>query len=274
MKKIFLFSIILSICFSTRVSSQHALIKKWETDSVFKTPESVLYDSKKQLLYVANMNPDKPGEGSIGKLGLDGKLIAAEWVTGLTSPKGMGLFKDMLYVAELTNVAVIDINKGTIVKRIAIEGASFLNDISIDKKGTVYVSDSRTLKIHSIDKNDNPITLIQNLQGPNGVLSLGDELLILDKGSLVKLLSNKEVTSLSSGMDPSTDGIEMVQKNEYIVSSWNGVIYYIPADGVKQTLLDTRPQKISSADIGYDAKKRVVFVPTFFKNSVAAYELQ
>lgn len=269
-----LLPVILSLLFTTgNISAQHTLVKKWETDSVFKTPESVLYDGRNQLLYVANMNPDQTGQGSIGKLAPDGRLITAEWVTGLTSPKGMGLYKDMLYVAELTDVAVIDTRKGTIVKRIPVAGAAFLNDITIDKKGTVYVSDSRTLKVYRIEKNK-PAVLLQNLQGPNGLLSVEDELLVLDKGSLVKLLANNQLTSLATGMDPSTDGVERVQKGEYIISSWSGVLYYVFENGNKQTLLDTRPQKISSADIGYDAKNRIVYVPTFFKNSVAAYQLQ
>jgi hypothetical protein len=39
-------------------------------------------------------------------------------------------------------------------------------------------------------------------------------------------------------------------------------------------LLDTRQEKVNSADIGFDAAKRIVYVPTFYKNTVAAYELK
>jgi hypothetical protein len=75
-------------------------------------------------------------------------------------------------------------------------------------------------------------------------------------------------------MDASTDGIERVKENEYVVSCWSGIIYYVKSDGSKQELLDTRSQKINSADIGYDKTNRIVYVPTFFKNSVVAYELK
>ena len=117
------------------------------------------------------------------------------------------------------------------------------------------------------------VTLLQNLQGPNGLLAVGSDLLILDKGSLVNLIGG-QLSKVAEGMDPSTDGIEMVKENEYIVSCWSGVIYYVFANGNKQTLLDTRAQKINSADIGYDAKKKIVYVPTFYKNSIVAYELK
>ena len=118
------------------------------------------------------------------------------------------------------------------------------------------------------------VTLLQNLQGPNGLLSVGDELLILDKGALQKMLVSGSITNVTDGMDPTTDGIELVKKNEYIVSAWSGVIYYVYANGTKQTLLDTRAQKINTADIGYDAKNRIVYVPTFYNNRVVAYELK
>ena len=88
------------------------------------------------------------------------------------------------------------------------------------------------------------------------------------------MTNTANVTSLADGMDPSTDGVEMVKPNEYLVSCWNGVIYYINADGSKQQLLDTRLQKINSADIGYDAKNRIVYVPTFLKNGIVAYQLK
>jgi hypothetical protein len=251
----------------------HSLVKLWETDSVFRTPESVLYESKTNMLYVANMNPDHPGAGSIGRMSADGKTVVTDWVGGLTSPKGMGIYRGMLYVAELTAVAVIDIEKAVVVKRIPVEGAAFLNDITIDKKGNVYVSDSRTLKVHRIVKGIVG-TLVQNLQGPNGLLAVGADLLVLDKGNLVRVTAGGQVGSITIGMDPTTDGVEEVKENEYLVSSWNGVLYYINANGNKQTLLDTRTQKINSADIGYDAKRRIVYVPTFFGNRVVAYELK
>jgi hypothetical protein len=41
-----------------------------------------------------------------------------------------------------------------------------------------------------------------------------------------------------------------------------------------KTLLDTREQKKSAADIGYDPVQRIVYVPTLFKKSVVAYKLK
>lgn len=277
MKRIVFFTFILTITAVTITRAQnHTLLKKWVTDTLLKTPESVLFDAKGKILYVSNIDggpADKDGKGSIGKVALDGKIIATDWVTGLNAPKGMGIYKNKLYVADLTEVVVIDVDKAKIIQHIPVEGSVFLNDITIDKRGAVYVSDSRTLKVHRIEKGF-VVTVLQNLQGPNGLLAIGDDLLVLDKGNLVKLMDNGKVSNISEGMDPSTDGIEMVKQNEYIVSCWSGVVYYIFDNGNKQVLLDTRAQKINSADIGYDAKNRIVYVPTFYKNSIVAYELK
>ena len=277
MKNIAVFIFIVTFPVVTITSAQnHTLVKKWETDTLLKTPESVLFDAKDKLLYVSNIDggpADKDGKGSIGKVSLDGKIITVDWVTGLNAPKGMGIYKNKLYVADLTEVVVIDIDKAKIIQHIPVEGSVFLNDITIDKNGAVYVSDTRALKVYRIEKGF-VVTLLQNLQGPNGLLSIGDDLLILDKGSLLKMNAAAQVSVIAEGMDPSTDGIELVKQNEYIVSCWSGIVYYIFANGNKQTLLDTRTQKINSADIGYDAKNRVVYVPTFFKNGIVAYELK
>lgn len=278
MKKFVIITAIFSLQLCNRIFAQeHKLVKKWQTDSVLKVPESVLFDAKNNVLYVSNIDGTEPwekdGKGSIGKVGTDGKIIAVDWVTGLNAPKGMGLYNNKLYAADIDRVVVIDINKGVIVQTIPVNGAQGLNDITIDKKGIVYVSDSKTKKVHRIENGDATVW-IENLQGPNGLLSYKDELYVLDNGGLYKMQKDKSLIKISDGMEGGTDGVENVTGKDFIVSCWAGSIWYVKADGSKEHLLDTRDQKINSADIGYDAKNRMVYVPTFWKNSIAAYQLQ
>ena len=127
--------------------------------------------------------------------------------------------------------------------------------------------------MHRIE-NGIPTVYLENMKSANGVLAVGTDLYVLTNGSLQKADANKNLTTVADGMDPSTDGIEMVKENEFIVSCWNGIVYYVKSDGSKQVLFDTREQKINSADIGYDAKNKIVYVPTFFKNSIYAYKLK
>jgi hypothetical protein len=276
MKKTIL-SLALIIVVLMSVSAQKATVQKlWATDTILKVPESVLVDDKENCIWVSNIDgasTGKDGKGSISKLSKTGTPINLEWITGLNAPKGMAKYKQELYVADLTELVVIDIKKATIVKRVPIEGSVFLNDVTVNKNGAVFVSDSRTGKVHRYENNTTTIE-VENLQGPNGLLSIEDQLLILDRGSLLSVTPGGAISKIMDGMDPSTDGIERVAPNQYIVSCWNGIVYYVVAGAQKVTLFDTRSEKINSADIGYDAKKKIIYVPTFLKNNVVAYQLQ
>ena len=241
--------------------AQHSLTRLWETDTLLKVPESVLFDAGNKVLYVSNIDGTDPwgndGKGSIGKVGLDGKIIAAEWVTGLSAPKGMGLYKNKLYVADLTNIVVIDQQKGTIDKMIPVEGAGGLNDISISIDGIIWVSDSKEKKIYKIE-NDHPSVYLENLKGPNGVLMRGKDLYIVDAGGFYKVNEDKTLTLIAEGMEGGTDGIENIAGNDFLVSCWQGAIWFISEKGEKQLLLDTKGENKNTADIGYDPETKTV----------------
>lgn len=265
------------VLLSLSLLAQHKLVKKWETDTTLKVPESVLFDAKDHLLYVSNIDGKDPGAkdgvGSVGKVGLDGKIIKVDWVTGLNSPKGLGMYGDMLYVADVDQVAVIDSKKAAIVQKIPVPGAVFLNDITVDKNGVVYVSDTRNNKVYRIEKGK-VTTYLENMTGANGVLADGDNLYVLCSGTLYKAGKDKKLTKVADGMENSTDGLEHADSKDFIVTAWAGSIWYVKADGSKEHLLDTQALKINSADIGYDPKNRIVYVPTFWRNSIVAYELK
>jgi hypothetical protein len=280
MKKIFLqtiASIFLILCVQLGSAQKHQLVKLWETDSVFKVPESVLFDSKNNVLYIANIDGTDPwakdGKGSIGKMGADGKVIAAEWVKGINAPKGMGLHNGKLYVADLTDIVVIDVASGKIEKSIAVTNAQGLNDVSVASDGVIYVSDSKGKKVYKVANGATEL-YVDNLKGPNGVLMRGKDFYVLDAGGAYKVNPDKSLTKIVDGMEGGTDGIENVQGDDFIVSCWGGTIYYVSADGTKELLKDTRPEKANSADIGYDPKSKTIFVPTFWKNSVIAYQVK
>ena len=171
---------------ASSAAAQPKLVKKWESEAAFKVPESVYFDKAGKVLYVSNIDGEpwgKDGAGSIGKLGLDGKVIAAEWVKGLNAPKGMALSKGTLWVADLSEVVGIDVAKGAITTRIPVEGAAKLNDLAVDAKGVLYVSDSETKKVHRIE-GKTVTTLLENLKGPNGVLAHNGAIYVLDSGGL------------------------------------------------------------------------------------------
>jgi hypothetical protein len=252
--------------------AQHQLEKLWETDTTLAIPESVLYD--KSGIYVALIDGapwEMDGKGEIGKIDKDGKIINAAWATGLNAPKGMGLWKTNLYVADVTTVAVIN-SAGKITSRIPVEGAEGLNDITIDGKGTVYVSDSKLGKVHEI-KNGKATLYLSDLKGVNGLKAVGSELYILTAAGVMKSGADKKPV-LIAPMEIGGDGIEPVGNGDFLVSCWVGLIYYLDKDGKMEKLLDTRDQKKTTADIGYDPADRIVYAPSFFQKSVVAFKLK
>ena len=258
-------------------AQQHQLVKLWETDSVLKVPESVLFDQKNDILYVTNIDGADPwgkdGKGSVGKISADGKVIAAEWVTGFNAPKGMGLYKDNLYVADLDELVVINTKSGQIDSRIVVPGAQGLNDVSIGEDGFIYVSDSKNKKLFRVFAGKTELYL-DSLKGPNGVLVKGDELYLLDAGSMYRVNKDRSLTLVTGGMEGGTDGIENISGNAFVVSCWAGVLWYVNGDGTKEVLKDTRAQKGNTADIGLNAKKKIIYVPTFWNNTVIAYQVK
>jgi hypothetical protein len=131
-----------------------SLTKKWETDTLLTTCESVIYDANNNILYVANINGDpsgKDGNGFISSLGLDGKVVNARWVAGMDAPKGMGIFNGKLYVSDIDRVHEIDIASAKITNTYKYDSAKFLNDITIDSTGIVYVSDSNAGNILKLE---------------------------------------------------------------------------------------------------------------------------
>jgi hypothetical protein len=269
-----LFAILIFTALATN-AQQHSLEKLWETDSVVAIPESVLYDSKNSILYISLINGapwEADGKGGVGKLSTDGKTFDSTWITGLHAPKGMGQVGNRLYVADMNEVVVIDIQNGKIEKKIKIDSAQGLNDITVTDKGIIYVSDSRTAKVYRVE-NDVPALYLKDMTGVNGLRAVGNDLYILSGKSFVKADAQKAISKVVE-LEQGGDGLEPIGNGDFIATSWGGWIYYVHANGKIETLLDTHLEKKNTADIGYDAAKKIIYVPTFNAKRVVAYQLK
>lgn len=256
-----------------------SLTLKWASDTLLTTSESVIYDQKREVLYVSNIAgvPDETdGVGFISIVDLDGKITNLNWITDLDAPKGLGIVGDKLYVTDITNLIEIDIEGGTVSQTIPIEGSVFLNDITTSADGKVYMSDSRGEGKVFVYENGVVSVLLEGLPGPNGLLSDGDTFLMAlwDEKTLNTLdLATNEITKRTEGIE-NPDGIEAVGDGSYLVSSWQGQIHLVHADWSKTLLLDTSMEDIGAADIEFIQEKNLLLIPTFYKNGLMAYELQ
>jgi DNA-binding beta-propeller fold protein YncE len=258
----------------------HKLTKVWESEATLKVPESVRFDAKRKVLYVSNIDGEPwtaDGKGSIAKIGLDGKVIAAEWVTGLNCPKGLALSEDgkLLYAADVGGVVTIDIKSGKVKSKVAIPESQQLNDLVSDGKGTLYVSDSKGKKVYAVKDGKASVYLDESaLKGPNGLLVHDGALYVLDNDSLNRVNADKSLKVLADGMPGGVDGLENVAGGDFLVSVWSGAVWYVKADGSKELLFDGKAVQTSTADIGWDPASKTVYVPTFFKNSVIAFKVE
>jgi hypothetical protein len=269
------FASFLTIIALSTYAQEHKLEKLWETDTVVAIPESVLPDKQKNILFISLINgggwePD--GVGGVGKMSPDGKQFDSTWITGLNCPKGLGMYKNRLYVADYNTLVVIDIKAGKVEKKITHDSARYFNDITVSDKGVVYVSDSKTGKVYRLE-NDVLNLYLENMPGVNGLKAIGDDLIIGSGKSFVKANAQKQITKIAD-LPQGADGIEPVGNGDYIVTAWAGYIFYVHADGKVDTLLETWQQKKNTADIGYDAEKKIIYVPTFNAKTIAAYQLK
>ncbi len=252
------------------------LEKKWTSDTVFRTPESVLYDSTRSICYVSNMNRGaEDGHGFISKMSLEGKIVELKWIEGLKAPKGMALSGKSLYVADVDELVEIDPDNGIISKKYKAPGASMLNDVAADRSGNVYVSDSDTATIYRFNNGTIRKWLTGGPGHPNGLYVDKDRLLVA-AGASSELQSvdtaTHETRVLTRGINHG-DGITPAGEGRWLVSDWSGEVYMVYPDNHKVSLLKTRDQNINSADITYIADRNLLLVPTFSGNNVTAYKL-
>jgi hypothetical protein len=122
-------------------------------------------------------------------------------------------------------------------------------------------------------KGDDATLYLENLKGANGVKAIGDKLYVLTGDGMYVANAAKELTKICV-LEHGGDGIEPIGNGDFVVTAWSGYFYYVHADGTKDLLLDTHATQKRTADIGYDPKTRIVYIPTFLGKSVAAYKLE
>lgn len=257
-------------------ASSLTLEKLWQADNL-RTPESVLFyqDEEEAFLFVSEIEGDHStadGKGGIAKLSLTGEIIDRNWVRGLNAPKGLTYLDDKLYVTDMTEVVEISIATGEILRKIPVPGAVFLNDASINARGEVFVSDTRTNKIHRII--DGKVeTYLEDMVSANGLKAIGSNLVVAAGDTLWLVDAELKRYQLARGFAAAADGVEVTAPGEFLVTCWEGLVYYVHSDGRVELLLDSRDKKINTADLGYDIERKIAYIPNFFHNSVTAYQL-
>lgn len=268
------------ICFGAFVvfglnAFSQTLTKQWTTTDGLKTPESVLYDTGSNSIFISNINgqaSEKDGNGFISILGIDGKMKNLNWVTGLNAPKGLAIYNGNLYVADIDELVVINIKEARITDKIKLENAKFLNDVTASEDGTIFVTDMRDNKIYVLENGKLTLWLEDQLiSNPNGLWAENGKLYIGTGQILQADIKTKEIQVLVNDCG-GIDGIEKLKDGNFIYSNWKGLIFI--TKGVKSIQLLDTVDKQNTADIDFVPEKNIVLVPTFLANSVEAYLLK
>ena len=239
----------------------------------FSAPEGVASDGAQ--LYISNVAGEgnaKDGEGWISRLSLQGDMLEEKWVDGLNAPKGMAIRDGKLFVSDFDAYHVIDLERGEIEHTYPVEGAGFLNDITV-WQGGVYMSDSGSARIFQIDVNGYKEWLAdERLGGVNGLTPDGDRLLIatMRSGSLYETLGARDLTEIASGME-NADGIAMLDDGSYLVSSWPGQIWHISTDGETTEIHNTVDDPIYQNDLTRIGD--LIIVPNWQPGTVTAWRI-
>jgi sugar lactone lactonase YvrE len=262
------------------------MVRVWETADAFKVPESVLYDEKRDILYVSSFDKVRRGNvntGFISRVTLSGKIEELEWVAGLDGPCGMGIYGGKLYVVESGGALVeIDIKKGQVVNRYEIEGSTFLNDLAVGPSGDIFITDTSRQPEQS--------DIYRFHKGKFEVWKAGDELhrangLFVHDGALIVGnsgdgflksidLADRRVGRIACLGGGVIDGIRVTGEGVYIVSHWEGQTYLVTPTGDVTQIGDTMSEGLNAADFEYVANERLLIVPTFLGNKVVAYRIE
>ncbi len=269
------------------VAKADELTQLWQVSN-FDQPESVAANSAEKAIYVSNINgqpTELNGKGYISKLSADGKVLDKHWLGELNAPKGMAIYGDFLYIADMQQVHQVSISQAKIVNQFQVDQAKMLNDITVSDDGTVYISDLLAGGIYRIS--DNQISAWfshENLAHPNGLFWRQDELLVATwglgmnddfttqtPGSIYSLNINSKKPKLVAikGAEQLGNLDGLVQKdNTLYVSDWiSGELFKIE-NNKSSKVLGLKP---GLADIAIS--ESILFTPSMHDRKLTAWQL-
>lgn len=258
------------------------------TLSGFDTPESIAVDPDDGAYYVSNLNggpTDRDGNGYISKISANGNLVIQKFIGAkpeealLDAPKGMAVSGGILYAADIDALKGFDKETGKprVVVQLAGHGAKFLNDVAVDRRGVLYVTDTLANRIYRVDPHQEHAVSVfregDDLEGPNGILlnpKTGHVMVACFRsGKLVEIDKSGGLHVLKKGLSQ-LDGLAMDEKGTLYLSSFDkGEIYRIGYYG-RGTLTTFQSGLTTPADIAYDRRQESLLVPSFQGHTVAA----
>jgi hypothetical protein len=262
----------------------------WQITTGLQQPESVVQTINNDGFYISNVNGEPSavdGNGFISLVANNGTIKDLKWIDALNAPKGMSIHGNTLYVADISELLVIDIPTARISHRFSTNDNSFLNDVVTSSDGIVYVSDTATNRIYQLKDKHFEIWLEdKRLKSPNGLYIDNDHIVVSSWGETVDnnwktdipghilLISrqSKEIKDFVSNTPVGNlDGIVKLDNLSFLVTDWmNGKLIQVSTDGEIKTLIELGQ---GSADMLYMRNKKLLLIPQMLKNSLLAFTI-
>lgn len=255
-------------------------VQRWTTTDDFRIPESVVFDAERDCFYISNFDQGMtmgPGNQFISRLNRDGSVHELHWVKQIQQPLGMVLRGNKLYIAERKSVAVVNVETGTVEKRIPLPGAVFPNDITMDDTGNLYVTDTRKNAIFRVREDKADVWLTgPAVDGPNTIYFHNNRIIWgnSNDGCLKSVVpATKEITVLANLGTGFIDGIRSDGNGNLLVSLWRGRLFRIHPDGSVDKLIDTSVTGQFIADFEYLPDEKLLLIPGFYAPTIRAMQL-
>lgn len=263
-------------------------------------PASVLHDDLGDAYLVSNVDGPptaRDGNGFISKLSPDGKKLFLRWIEGgkkrvvLNAPKGMALRGGELFVADIDTVRVFDRRTGAPRGEIKVEGATYLDDITLAPDGRVFVSDagmkpnaagdgfepSGTDAVYSIYRDEHVTNVMlvakRSLAGPTALLGTPDKTwgVMFRTGELFAITKDGALEDIHVLPDSELTGIAGAGRELLVASrSASAIFRGTPGGDWRIAVGDVK----SPGDIDYDRKRKRLLVPLSTENEVRVYDLR
>jgi sugar lactone lactonase YvrE len=200
--------------------------------------------------------------------------------SNLNAPKGLLIVGDTLVSVNNTSVQGFLLSDASRVFNVSIEGAVFMNDVTSDNKGNLYVSDTSTGKVYQISlKTGEYSTLVDSLVSPNGLLydSKRNAILICNWGQNAKIqsfnFSDSTLIDLVTTELSNLDGLARDNSGNIYVSSWGSNAVYRFDPSFKNSPVLVSDGHSGPADISIIKDKQSLCIPNFNSNTVQFVDL-
>lgn len=247
-------------------------------------PEAVRYDPNQDVYFISNFTGGgntQDSTGFITKADAEGNIVDLKFMEGteeapLHAPRGMFIIDNTLWAADVLGVHGFDKSTGEQTDFIdfSMFEIGFLNDVSANAEGTLFVTDTGANRVFRVEANMPSIFLDSLPEAPNGITlnPENQQFLLAPWGgdqTFRSFGSSEELTEYGILEGGYFDGIEFLQSNLLTASQQDSSIRYY--DGSESTVLIKtlgRP-----ADIGINTNLNHVAVPYIALDRVDIWNL-